>query len=52
LEEERSSLGPWWFEQEYHCQFKDTVDAMFQEEDIQAAFDNDLEPLFPRGEVA
>jgi Terminase large subunit, T4likevirus-type, N-terminal len=52
LEEERSSLGPWWFEQEYHCEFKDTIDALFREADIQAAFDNDLQPLFPEGEVA
>lgn len=52
LEEERKALGPWWFEQEYHCQFMDTVDAVFREEDIQAAFDNDLEPLFREDDVA
>jgi Terminase large subunit, T4likevirus-type, N-terminal len=46
LEEERSALGPWWFEQEYHCRFMDTIDAVFREEDIQAAFENDLKPLF------
>lgn len=46
LEEERKALGSWWFEQEYHCKFMDTVDAVFREQDIQAAFDNDLEPLF------
>jgi len=46
LEEERLALGSWWFEQEYHCQFMDTIDAVFREEDIQAAFENDLKPLF------
>jgi hypothetical protein len=53
LEEERKALGSWWFEQEYHCKFMDTIDAVFREQDIQAAFDNDLEPLFPdESEVA
>lgn len=51
LEEERKALGSWWFEQEYHCKFMDTIDAVFREEDIQAAFNNDLEPLF-REDVA
>jgi hypothetical protein len=52
LEEERKALGAWWFEQEYHCKFMDTVDAVFREEDIQAAFDNDLVPLFDEGDAA
>jgi phage terminase large subunit-like protein len=52
LEEERKALGPWWFEQEYHGKFMDTVDAVFREQDIQAAFDNDLVPLFDEGDAA
>ncbi len=52
LEEERKALGKWWFEQEYHCKFMDTVDAVFREQDIQAAFDNDLVPLFDEGDAA
>lgn len=49
LEEELRAIGPWWFEQEYGCQFKDTTDAVFNTEDIDAAFDDDLQPLFAIG---
>jgi hypothetical protein len=52
LEEERKALGQWWFEQEYHAKFMDTVDAVFREQDIQAAFHNDLEPLFEGDDAA
>jgi hypothetical protein len=46
LAEEERSLGARWFRQEYFCSFEDTVDAVFQLEDVQAACDNDLGPLF------
>ena len=46
LDQERASLGPWWFAQEYDCQFMDTHDQVFATEFIDAAFDPDLEPLF------
>lgn len=49
LESERRSLGDWWFQQEYMCVFQDAIGSLFSFEDIQAAFDNQVQPLF--GEV-
>lgn len=46
IEEFRRSLGPWWFKQEFECQFMDTEDSLFSYEDIKNSFDPDLEPLF------
>ena len=48
LEEERRALGPWFFDQEYLCQFRDTVDSVFSYELIEAALDPTLKPLFGR----
>jgi Terminase large subunit, T4likevirus-type, N-terminal len=47
LAEERRSLGPRWFAQEYMCSFEDAIDAVFSHGDIQAALSGDVEPLFP-----
>jgi len=46
IEEERRALGIF-FAQEYECAFLDTVNALFAGEDIDRAFDNDVQPLFP-----
>ena len=46
IEEEKRALGIF-FAQEYECQFLDTVNALFAGEDIDRAFDNDVQPLFP-----
>lgn len=46
LEEERRTLGDWWFEQEYLCRFKDTVDSVFRYEDVMAAMSDEVQPLF------
>lgn len=46
LDEEREALGERWFSQEYLCSFEDMVGAVFRQEDIDAAFDSDVEPLF------
>ncbi len=46
LAEELRELGPRWFEMEYGCVFSDEVSALFTEEDVKAALDNDLQPLF------
>ena len=46
LREERESLGEWWYRQEYLCEFADTNDQLFRTEDIRAALDEDLTPLF------
>lgn len=51
LDEEREALGDRWHFQEYltggpENDFADMIGAVFRQEDIDAAFDNDLEPLF------
>jgi hypothetical protein len=47
LAEERRAIGDRWYRQEYECSFEDIIDAVFRQEDIDAALTNDLEPLFP-----
>jgi hypothetical protein len=46
LAEERRALGERWYRQEYLCSFEDAVDAVFSYEDIQAALNNEVKPLF------
>ena len=46
LDEERASLGDWWFRQEYLCEFVDTVDQVFGYEYIMQAVTSDVTPLF------
>jgi hypothetical protein len=46
LEEERRTLGPWWFAQEYECRFMDTVDQVFATEVIDKAMTDEVAPLF------
>lgn len=46
LAEEERALGPRWFRQEYLCSFEDTIDQVFAYEDLQAALDDDVRPLF------
>lgn len=46
IAEERRALGLF-FEQEYCGVFLDTVNALFAGEDIDRAFANDVQPLFP-----
>ena len=52
LEEERNSLGDWWYRQEYECDFADTTDQYFRTEDILRAFSDDVQPLFPEIDAA
>ncbi len=47
LEEEKASLGEWWYQQEYECSFSDTTDQVFRTADIERAFSDDVPPLFP-----
>jgi hypothetical protein len=42
LAEERRSLGEPWYRQEYLCSFEEVVDAVFRQEDIDAAFRSDV----------
>jgi hypothetical protein len=47
LEQEKKMIGQWWFAQEYLCEFVETDDQVFSYDDIQAALDPNLKPLFP-----
>ena len=46
LDEEKLALGQRWFAQEYLCSFEDVVGAVFYRDDLDAAVDPDLPPLF------
>jgi hypothetical protein len=46
LDEERRILGPRWFLQEYGAEFLECDDSMFSADVIDAAFVDDIEPLF------
>jgi hypothetical protein len=45
LAQERAALGEHWFQQEYMLEFRDVIDALFRQEDIDAALMNDVQPL-------
>jgi len=49
LEQERASLGDWWYRQEYLCDFCDTVDQVFSFEHVMGALDESVKPLFGGG---
>jgi hypothetical protein len=46
LREEEEELGPRWFAMEYLCEFGDAIDALFTDEQIRQALDNNEKPLF------
>jgi Terminase large subunit, T4likevirus-type, N-terminal len=46
LEEERRALGEWFFAQEYLTEFRETEDSVFPAEVVEAAFTDDVTPLF------
>lgn len=43
LEEEKRTIGEWWFQQEYECRFLDAQSAAFRREDIDNAFSEGVE---------
>jgi hypothetical protein len=43
LEEERRTIGAWWWDQEYGCVFRDAQDAVFTQADIDRAYSEDYE---------
>jgi hypothetical protein len=45
LEQERNSLGEWWFEQEYMCKFVEAEDQFFRHNEIMEALDYEIEPI-------
>jgi len=46
LEEERVSLGPWWYEQEYECKFLDSIAGFFDMGAVRDALEAGVSPLF------
>jgi hypothetical protein len=46
LAQERASIGHWWFRQEYGCEFVDPLDSAFATDDVRAALDPMVSPLF------
>ena len=46
LQEERASLGDWWFRQEYMCEFVETVDQGFYYDQVMTALSAEVKPLF------
>ncbi|MBI2401438.1 MAG: hypothetical protein HYV20_01595 [Gemmatimonadetes bacterium] len=46
LDRERASIGDWWYRQEYLCEWLDPLDSAFGTDDIRAALDATLTPLF------
>jgi hypothetical protein len=49
LEDERVSLGDWWFRQEYLTEFVQAEDSFFRDDDVIAALNPDVRPLFGGG---
>ena len=45
LDEERRTLGPHWFAQEYMCEFADTSHQLFGHDLLMAALDDTIQPL-------
>ncbi|HSL82922.1 MAG TPA: terminase family protein [Thermoanaerobaculia bacterium] len=43
LEEERRSMGDWWYQQEYECTFLDAETQPFGREDVERAFAEEVE---------
>jgi hypothetical protein len=44
LAEERSTMGEWWYGQEYECQFLDAQSQAFTREEVDNAFSEEVEP--------
>lgn len=49
LEEERQSLGDWWFKQEYLCQFVETSDQLFGYDEVMASITTEFKPFLMGG---
>jgi len=46
LSAERATIGEYWYQQEYGCQFVETSDQLFREDAIERAFSYPSDPLF------
>jgi hypothetical protein len=49
LDEEQATLGPWWYRQEYECEFSDVTDQLFGLDLVRAAISDEVVPLFRGG---
>jgi len=49
LEEERNSMGDWWFSQEYMCEFRESTDSVFSHASVMGALSDEVKPLFGEG---
>ncbi len=45
VEAEREAFGDWWVEQEFDCEFRDTIDQVFSYEAVMAAMNGGAVPL-------
>lgn len=45
LDQERNSLGDWWFQQEYMCKFVEAEDQFFRQDEIIGALNYEIEPI-------
>jgi hypothetical protein len=48
LEEERRNMPDQWFRQEYCCEFVEAEGTVFAHDDVMAALDERVRPLFGR----
>jgi len=46
LAEEKRVLGPWWYQQEFECQFGDNGASLFSHDVVMASLSPDVQPLF------
>ena len=46
LEGERAAMGEWWYRQEYMTEFVQAEDAFFRDDEVRAALNPDIKPIF------
>ena len=49
LAEERRTISPLVYASEYECRFTDAADSAFSHDQVMAALDHTLNPLYPEG---
>lgn len=49
LDQEKKSMGEWWFNQEYMCIPMEDIDSVFSMDIIRSALDQNIKPLFEAG---
>jgi hypothetical protein len=46
LDQERAAMGEWWFEQEFFCEFKESMDQVFSHDRVMRALSEDAAVLW------